>query len=166
VPGAVDNVHEAADPGPVARRPEHALVRVVREESVHHLEARVVAGQDPVAVEGALRFARRPARVEQQRWVIPGGLDGRERRRVLARPLEERPVVFVAGLEEDDLLQRVGRVGCQRLDVPLGRYQRRRAAVDQPVFERLRAEQHRERHEHPTELEYRHVHHERLGTFR
>ena len=79
VPGREQDVVQAADPGPVGRRPED--VARLRWERLGEQDAGHVAEQEPMGVERALGRAGRARRVDDDRRVIRQRVNGRERGR-------------------------------------------------------------------------------------
>jgi hypothetical protein len=67
------HVEQAADPGPVGRRPEQ--VAGLGEQLLRHLHARQVAEQDAVRVQRALRAAGGAGGVDDHRRVVRAGRD-------------------------------------------------------------------------------------------
>ena len=148
-----DDVVEAADPRPVGGCPD-AVARL-REEVVRELETRQVAGEDAVAVEGTLRQACRPRRVDEQR----GRVRGRRRGGELGRCRREQPVELAVDVDRDPVEAELGHP-LERL--PLAEHGAHVGAA-QPQLERVEAEHLAQRHDDRPELVDRDVRDRGLG---
>ena len=146
-------VHQAAGPRPIRRRPEH--VAGLRELIVRVHEAGQVAEQALLRHQRAFRRAGRPAGVDEDRRI--GGARGH--RRELVRGLLQQPVPVeqprLARAGDADRVAQAGQAVADRREV------RQRCRIDdgdqafrilQPVFERLGAEQERQRNRDGAQL--------------
>ena len=151
-----DDVVEAADPGPVGRRPD-AVARL-REEVVRELEAGQVAGQHAVAVERALRRAGRAGGVDEQR----GRVRRRRGRREVGRGGGEQGVEVVVDVDRDAVEAELGRALERRA---LGD-DRARLRATKAHAERIAAEGRAQRHHDRAELVDRDMGDHGLGPLR
>ena len=131
-----DDVVEAADPGPVGRRPDP--VARLREEVVRELEPGQVAGQHAVAVERALRRAGRAGGVDEQ----GGRVRRRRSRREVGRGGGEHGVEIVVDVDQDAVEAELGRALERRA---LGD-DRARLRATEAHAERVAAERRAQRH--------------------
>ena len=140
------DVQEPADPGPVRRRPDP--VPLLAQEVVADLHPRQVAREHPVPVQRALGRARGAGGVDQDRRIVRPGLH--QGKRPAARPRRAQVLAVRGCLHAQDVPQHGQRVPQPRQRRRPGRIgdRRRGARAAEPVHQRLRPEQPRERQRH------------------
>ena len=174
VQGGQQRVHQAAGPGPVGRAPEHrstvGIGAAVKTKPVLAADkATQVADQRTVRNECALGIAGGATGVDQHRRLVGPGVD---RRKVVRRHGQRLGVVQISlGRSGPDAQHpaQMWAVAPHRQQVvnrTLVTNRQHRLAVLQPEVQRVRAEQHRQRHGHRPHLQHRHIGHCRLETLR
>ncbi len=160
-------IHQAAGPGPVGGRPEQVARLRVPVVRVH--EARQVADQALLRHQRALGRAGGAAGVDQQRRISRRGGHRLEPRRRLREQLVERRDERLARAGDADDVGEPRHVAADRDEVRQRlRIDQRdlRFGVGQPVGERVRPEQERQRHRDRAELIDGDVRDDRLRSLR
>ena len=136
------HVHQAAGPGPIRRRP-HPIAGL-RKELMRKLDAGKVAEQNPMRVEHALGIAGRAGSVDDDRGIFGPRFDNcvvRRGPRDQIRPVEHGAVASI--LDRNQYRRRFQVLAQHRAASRCPARSRRRPlpAVNQAIFDRLRAKQ-------------------------